>query len=236
MINRSVTTGSTTTVAFQEVVEQALQIVTDAVANDWKQVQALDDLPDAVYIKNSEGVLVEVNHVYRDTFCPHGSPVGRLGTAFLDKLTIDVSIHTDSLILNGSNHLECEHTGRDAAGQFWLLRTHKRSLASLGDPGLAILGITRRLHPLEDATAHPRMQLAEQHLRFRELDETDRVICQQLASGSKVREIADSLGLTSRAVEQRKRKILEALKLEQTLDLVKLLVRLQDSGFVDLGL
>lgn len=221
---------------FEQVVSRAWDIVSDAVTGDWQTIAALNDLPDAVYIKNAEGVLVEVNDAYLREFCPDGSPLGRSGTAFLDKSILEVSQQTDSLIVGGTNRVECEHVARLGDGRLCTVRTHKRSLAELGNPGLAILGVSRRERVLDDDEAAVRVKLADQNVTFRAMDESDRQICRLLGRGAKVREIADELQLTSRAVEQRKRRILETLELDQTIDLVKLLVRLQDGGFVDLGL
>ena len=221
---------------FEDVVERAMEIIAGAVAGDWHSLRLLDELPDAIYLKNSERIIVETNEAFRRYFSPSYSPIGRNAISFLDKSILDVSEHTDLLILNGSTHLDCEHTARCGDGILYLLQTHKRTLAPLGNPGLSILGVTRTVSVIEEDEAHPRVHLAGQHLRFRSLDETDREICRLLGRGKKVREIADKLSLTSRAVEQRKRKLLEHFDLDQTIELVKLLVRLQDGGFIDLGL
>lgn len=236
LINDASVDEPSTAPLFEEVIERAVEIVTNAATNDWGTISALSELPDAVFIKNAEGVIVEANHACVQNFSPDSSPIGRNSARFLDSTINGVSEHTDWLIVNGANYLECEYVGRDANGVAHLMRTHKRNLAPLGNPGLSILGISRCGKAIDLNDAHPRVRLAEQHKRFLELDESDREICRQLAIGKKVREIADGLSLTSRAVEQRKKKILDSFGLAQTLDLIKLLVRLQDGGFVDLGL
>lgn len=48
--------------------------------------------------------------------------------------------------------------------------------------------------------------------------------------------MADQLGMTTRAVELRKQKAFANLGVEKAVDLTRLLVRLQDRGYLDLGL
>ena len=223
--------------SFQETVEQISDIVVDAVRGQWDSIAQINEFRDCVYLKNPEGVLVYVNHAYVEFFSPpNQSPLGRSGEKFLEPAIIDVSKHTDEIIVGGSNSLDCEHKGRGQDGRLYAIRTHKRNLTFLGNPGLAILGISRLEQVLKDGQPDSRYNLAEQFRVFQSLGEVDREIARLIAMGVTAREVAKQLELTPRTVELRKKKILDGFQFDQTIKLVKLLVRLEDRGFLDLGL
>jgi len=222
---------------FQETVQQIAEIVIQAVAGDWESISQINEFRDCIYLKNLEGVLVYVNQSYIESFSPpNQSPLGRSGENFLGPTIIDVSKHTDEIITGGSNSLDCEHSGRAQDGRLYAMRTHKRSLTSLGNPGLAILGITRLEKILREGQPDLRHDFAEQFRVFQTLGEVDREIARLIAMGVTAREVAQQLELTPRTVELRKKKILDAFQFDRTIELVKLLVRLEDRGFLDLGL
>lgn len=222
--------------AFRDVVDRVTAIVFDASEGVWKADSQLDQFADNIYLKNPDGTLIHANEAYLRNFSPGGSPIGRSGQKFLEKTVVNVSKLTDELILGGSRMLEIEHVGRTADGRLFAMRTHKRNLAPLGNLGLAVLGITRLEEAIQEDEPVKRYDLSELYRIYNTLSESDREIARLIGLGVTGREIAEQLDMTGRTVELRKKKILDALSLEQTVDLIKLLVRLEDRGYLDLGL
>ncbi|QDT69723.1 Bacterial regulatory protein, luxR family [Planctomycetes bacterium MalM25] len=226
--------------SFRTTFQQAIQEISEAVfvglQGDRTSLERINDFEDCVYLKNEEGTLTLVNESYLKFFTGSESPIGRHAKAFLDPTIVDVSKHTDALILSGSDHLECDHTGAGADHQMYLLRTYKCGLRQLKQPGFAILGITRPLEVIGDEKANPRAVMGQLAQAFRELDDRDREICRLIALGKSSVEIGEQLNMTSRNVDIRRKKGFAALKVEKPIELVRVLVRLQERGYLDLGL
>lgn len=228
------------TFSFRTTFQQAVQEITEAVfaglQGDRARLEQINEHEDCVYLKNEEGTLTLVNESYIKFFSGPESPIGRHAKTFLDPTIIDVSKHTDALILAGSDHLECDHTGAGADRQTYVLRTYKCSLRQLKQPGYAILGITRPTQLIGENKSNPRAVMAQLAQAFRDLDERDREICRLIALGKSSTEIGKELGMTSRNVDIRRKKGFAALKVEKPVELVRVLVRLQERGYLDLGL
>lgn len=228
------------TLSFRITFQQAVQEITEAVFSglqgDRASLERINSFEDCVYLKNEEGTLTLVNDSYLSFFSGPESPIGRHAKAFLDPTIIDVSKHTDALILSGSDHLECDHTGAGADHKMYVLRTYKCSLRQLKQPGFAILGITRPTEILGQERANPRVIMGQLAQNFRDLDDRDREICRLIALGKSSVEIGEELGMTSRNVDIRRKKGFAALNVEKPVELVRVLVRLQERGYLDLGL
>ena len=143
---------------------------------------------------------------------------------------------TDELVIQGCSYVECEHLGRAPDGSAYRFLTLKRSLKDLGEPGLAIVGVTRVLEELEESSERSDLEYGEVFKKFLQLDERDREICRLTALGASSRELAEQFAMTTRGIELRKQKALASLGVSKAVELVRLLVRLQDKGFLDLGL
>lgn len=221
---------------FQQAVTEITDLVVAGLQSGGDSLQGIDRYSDSVYLKNEEGMLTVVNRAYRTFFTANESPIGRHAKAFLDPTIFPTSSHTDALILSGSDHLECDHTGAAADGRTYLLRTYKCSLRKLRQPGFAILGITRPLRVLDDGNADPRALLSSLAQAFRSLEERDQELCRMIAQGHSSAEIGDQLGMTARNVDLRRKKAFDALNVTKPIELVRELVRLQERGYLDLGL
>lgn len=208
--------------------------------------QSLDGFPDnlfrladfdcAVYLKNRERVIVYSNEAHRNMFSVDHRTVGLAPENFLDTSNIGVSKHSDMMLMSGAKQIDFEHVGRAADGLYYLIRTHKRSLLHMNIRGLAILGVSRFEGLVESKDLTPRLNWSDQIEVFSRLDPRDREICRQISLGITTREIAAQLKITPRSVESRKQKILEALSLPNTVEMIKLLVRFQEHGIADLGI
>lgn len=223
-------------ITFQQAVQEITEAVFAGLQGDRMRLEQIHEHEDCVYLKNEEGTLTLVNDAYLKFFSGPESPIGRHAKSFLDSTIIDVSKHTDALILAGSDHLECDHTGAGADQQTYMLRTYKCSLRPLKQPGFAILGITRPLQMIGEEKTTPRAIMAQLAQAFRDLDDRDREICRLIALGKSSVEIGEEMGMTSRNVDIRRKKGFAALKVEKPVELVRILVRLQERGYLDLGL
>lgn len=189
-----------------------------------------------VYVKSVDGQILFTNASY-DTVFGHGvSPVGRYASAFLDDVIGTVAAESDKLLLNGCSTIQFDHPGRDSQGRELRLRTVKKSLLGMGHPKAAILGLTQVLHVSADEHALKVFGLARHWQVFQRLDERDRRIAVLLSEGAKSRPIAEQFDVTEKTVDNRRSHILRHLGLKNTMDLARLLCRLQDNGFCDFGL
>ncbi|TWU47867.1 LuxR C-terminal-related transcriptional regulator [Rubripirellula reticaptiva] len=197
---------------------------------------AINSRPDCVFIKATDGTILDCNDSYRKLFSHHVSPTGRLGSAYLDESLIAASQLSDQLIISGADDVVFTHPCRDSHGRSITLRTYKSSLLGLGHPRYAILGICRLM----------RVSISDRHVRllplhaswnqFAKLKPRDQQIAAALARGEKLKTIASELSVSDKTVENARSQIFRHMNLDQAADLIKLLVRLQDNGFADFGL
>lgn len=205
-------------------------------SNSESDFSPLSEYDECVFLKNVDGVCVFSNKAHRRLFTQSASPVGRSASAFLDPRVVTLSEKQDSLLLDGCRYVECEHTNPGPDGVVYKMLTHKRSLQSLNAPGLALLGVIRLEKQDDRAAVTRQMDLTTACARFRELSDRDQELCRQTALGVSSRELGERLNMTTRGVELRKQKAFAKLDVAKAVDLARLLTRLQDRGFVDLGL
>lgn len=197
---------------------------------------SLPEVDDCVYVKNGRGVLVYCNDAHRDFFCDGQTPLGRTAHTYLQGPLARRAEMAEELLLSGCPYVECEHTAAGPDGAPYRMRAHKRSLAEIGAPGLAILGVIRIVGRDDTAEATERLDMPSVAERFKTLSERDQEICRLTALGVSSRELGDRLGMTTRGIELRKQKAFAHLGVAKAVDLARLLVRLQDRGYCDLGL
>ncbi|TWU60722.1 Bacterial regulatory protein, luxR family [Rubripirellula tenax] len=209
--------------------------IVESLQRDSSVSTILEGMADAVYIKSSDGTVLDSNQAYRSAFTPGISPTGRQGSAYLDEKIAAVSNASDQLIMSGADTLIFNHFGHDAAGKAISMRTFKASLLGLGQPRHCILGLTR-IRFMETTDSHLRlMPLFGYWEIFSKLKIRDQKIAAAVARGEKTKHIADSLSVSEKTIENARNSILKKLQLDHPIDLIKLLVRLQDSGFGDFG-
>lgn len=218
------------------VAEEAYQYICDTVTSGRTEFPWLTTLDDCVHIKNAEGILVYVNESHRRWFAPDASPLGRHCESFLDPAVAGTAVQLDDLVAAGCPYVECEHFGPGPGNEFYHMLSHKRSLRSLNTPGLVILGLTRLLARDADGPSRRQVDYARAAADFRALSESDREICRLTVIGVSSREVAERFEMTTRAIELRKQKTFAALGVGKAVELTRLLVRLQDRGYLDLGL
>jgi DNA-binding CsgD family transcriptional regulator len=219
-----------------QVADEAFRHVKECVERgDWS-FPLLAALPECVYISNAQGVLVYSNEAHRKHFSPNASPIGRTKRAFLSPAIADRADKIESLIFDGAPYVICENVGVGLNGATYHVVAHTRSLKTLTAPGLAILAILRLSVVDDHAAVVKQTELSIAYAKFRELNARDQDICRLTALGVSSRELGESLEMTTRGVELRKQKVFAKLGVAKAVDLARLLTRLQDNGFIDMGL
>ncbi len=193
-----------------------------------------DNSEDCVYLKNRERVVIYVNSKYFEFYGLKKLPIGNRGEAYLEKAIAAVGLQTDSLINEGYRSLEVDHVGPSADGSLHSLRTFKRSLAEFARPEIWILGITRPVARFNRPGAATSLTLADYAKIYEQLSEEETEMCRLFAMGEATRVIADAQGVSTRTIELRRQRVLEQFGFNRPIEIVKMLVRLQASGFIDI--
>ncbi|TWT81864.1 response regulator [Planctomycetes bacterium CA13] len=192
---------------------------------------------DSVYIKTVDNQILVTNTVYEQTFSGPVSSVGRFGEDFLNETIMPISSRSDALLLSGCSTVEFEHAGRDSQGRAMLLRTIKRSLLGSGHPRAAILGVTRIIEVKERPINEPQfVDLAVMWDRYSKLEEREQQVAVMVSKGESVKHMAKVLGVSDKTVENRRNAALKKLDVDSQAALIRLMVRLQDNGYCDVGL
>lgn len=216
----------------QWIAEKVLESLSETIPNfDW-----LDQVEDCIYIKNYKSKLLFSNIAYNRVFSNGQSNVGLLTSTYLDNSILEVSKQTDALIFGGSRNVECEHAGLGAEGKMYAMQTYKANLQPAHRSEFAILGITRPIHVIDDISAKLVLDLRVFLDKYQTLSNRDQEICRLVSLGHTCKEIGDQHGLTTRAIELRKQKIFAELGISKSIELAKNLVRLEERGFLDIGL
>lgn len=193
---------------------------------DLSQVEA------CVAIKNKERNIVFANSAFRYFFAAGNQVVERSTEAFTFWKTAKLSQQTDELILEGTQSIDVEHVGRDAEGRGYTFRTYKCSLAEWTNPNYFILGVSRPIALLGNSEHEQSKKLSELHALFVSLDAVDQTICRLDAQGELTKDIAASVGLTSRSIENRRKKLLGLFRVERFMEIIRITIRLEEHGLL----
>lgn len=192
--------------------------------------------PSCTYIKASDGQVLATNTIYDQTFGNGIGAAGRYTQAYLDQTILPVSENSDALVICGCSFVEFRNAGRTSDGQAVQFHTVKYSLLGIGHPKLAILGLTDVVDVAADPSGFKVLSLARRWQLFEQLSERDRECAVLFALGERTKTIAERFSVTDKTIDNRRAAILKALRLKNTMELTRLLCRLQDNGFSDFGL
>ena len=64
------------------------------------------------------------------------------------------------------------------------------------------------------------------------VDSIDRTICRMDAQGDLTKEIAGSVGLTSRSIENRRKKMQQHFQVERGMEVIRITIRLEEHGLL----
>ena len=197
---------------------------------------ALQNESEAIYIKATDGQIVLNNSVYDQYFSAEIPAIGRYAQTFLDRSVAVIARISDEMLIHGADWLEFCHSGLTTRGENVMMRTYKKSLLGVGHPRMAILGVTRIERILESNDAARLQTLADTWRKFERLDTRDQGIAIGIAQGKKLKELAKEMNVSEKTIENRRSHVYKTLDIDGPTELVKLLVRIQDNGFQDLGL
>ena len=192
----------------------------------------LERFESSVILKNSQRVIVQANAAFKSMMTGGGFAAGSKTDGLLANRSRHVSHTTDDLVISGVRSLEMEHVCHDGYGQLYEFVTFKRRLDELQDPNLCFVAMFRALSVAKATPFQRRLSLSEQLAIFRELDETDQRICQLYNQGEPTKAIAAAVGLATRSVELRRQKVMETFGFEKTVEVVKLLTRLEEHDLI----
>lgn len=192
----------------------------------------LDEIQSPTVIKNGDRIIVRENAAFRNLFVGGSIGTGSLGESFVANEDRGLIEQTDQLLLEGVNLIELEHvTPLIVRGESvpYLFRTYKARLDFLSDENLCFIEISRPITEAPSNSVERRRRLSRQHAIYLGLDDIDRRICRLYCDGESTKYVAEKVGLTTRSVEVRRQKILEALGLKRPVDIVKLIVRFEEN-------
>lgn len=188
-----------------------------------------------ICIKNSQSIVVHTNSSFRDMIAGGRNPTGSRTDGYLSANFDKISQATDKLIIGGVKSIELEHIGHDTASQQSMFVTFKRRLDELRDPNLCFVVIVRPISVEPRTPLQRRRTLSEQLVVYHDLDRTDQTICQMYYCGESTKTIAAVVGFTTRSIEIRRQKILDAFGFQRPVEIIKLLVRLEEHALIRLA-
>ena len=221
---------------FQDAAKELSERVLSALKENNLDFSWLDESEDAVFIKNRQRVIVYANKELDRITMKSGSLLGKDSCDFATDEVTFISERSDRLIFQGALSLDIQFHSHGTDDEYYVWKTYKYDLSSVGIENYAILGITRPIEQIEIHNPGSDRQLELIHQKFVLLGEKDQEICKWTALGITSREIGEKLGMSSRAIEMRKQKVFEILNVSKSIELARKLVRLEERGMLDLNL
>ncbi len=192
-----------------------------------------DHLSDSVFIKNVDRIITFSNRAFRDNFSSGKSTIGMRSDAFLQESIEAVSEKTDDLVLSGVDKLEFEHIGFCHDRRKYLFRTYKQSLIENHHEPFAILGIARPIQELSVEDDEEYRDVFQLFKIYSGLPDQDKTICLNLAVGKTPSETAEIMGMTTRAIEMRRKKILHRMGFSRPVEIVIAMTRFGERKLVN---
>lgn len=191
----------------------------------------LDLFRDCVHIKTATNTVAFANRAYSTFFGSNERLSDSNCERHLDEIMHAVSQKTDELLLHNVQTIELDHVAIGPDGYTYQVKTHKRWL-SPNRRGPAILGVSRIMQRLDQRPPHTFEQLAMMAKKYDAMEKEDRLLCNLIAAGLSTKDIAERLGCTTRTVENRRNRIMDEFGVAKSVEIVKLMVRMSDSGFI----
>jgi hypothetical protein len=192
----------------------------------------LDRFESMVAVKNTKRILTMSNLPFRTAFAGGRSVVGRGSETVLSGQVSSISGNSDQLLIDGVEWLEMEHLDYWDGVDQCLFVVHKRRLDEIKDPDYAILVISRVKSKVIHADQRKVLKLTEIAAIINQLGPIDLAICRGCERGDSLKEIAASVNLTTRSVENHRQRIMESLGFTRPVEIVKVMVRLEENGLL----
>ncbi len=218
--------------SFDEEKKRVLDYILDWGTGSRSSVLDFSKFESSVAVKNRDRVIVVDSTLLRSHYAEQRTLIGKHTDSFIDTRLRTLSQLSDEMILDGASYLEFEHVATIANGQTCLFKTFKRRLDELCDPNYMILIMSRPIQIVEPSDNERRRSLSELLMVFQQLDDIDRAICFGKLEGDQLKDIAAQVGISTRAVENRRQKIMDIFGFTKPIEIVKLLVRLEERGLL----
>ena len=224
------------TLEFDSTFDEAKSQVIDAI-RQWyprRQTEELDlsAIEACVVIKNHDRTVVRDNAAHQYFFASGRATIGKSPDSITQYRTTKLSHHIDELIAEGIRSLDCEHEAKDPEGQSYQFRTFKCQLDEFHDPNYFILSISRPTACLGKSESQREHTIKDLFDAFQSLDATDQLICRLDAKGESTKDIAVAVDLSPRAIELRRKKMLELFNVERAMELIRITIRLEEHGLL----
>lgn len=215
--------------SFEDTIENINNDVDRWFAGPRNSPPDVEHYAEPVYFKSAQGILVHNNEPYRKFFSRGVVPVGRIAASFLHNSVVTIARHADALIAAGVQQLMFEHSCFGPDNKWYFVKSYKRRLVDFNDGAYEILGVSRPVH-FEEMTnsVHPLEQKFETFANF---TSKDKRLCVLIAEGLTSVEIGKLLDVSSKTVDNRRKKIMNQLQFQLPIDIVKMLVRFEERGF-----
>lgn len=226
----------TRSLAYTRTFEEEIDWASSELARVASQLNA--ELPDfskieaCICIKNRERVIVLANDPFRKFFSGGKEVLGRNEEALQIWRNAKMNSQIDEMILDGTQFVDCEHVGGDADGRSYMFRTYKCAIEEITIPEYHILGISRPIAFLGNSSPEQSFGLADLQGLFMSMDSIDKLICRMDALGEMTKDIARAVGLTSRSIENRRKKIQELFRVERSMEVIRITIRLEEHGLL----
>lgn len=239
--------------SFDQAKSQALDVFHQWYPQRQSQELDLSGVEACVVIKNHERAVVHDNPAHRLFFSndcgntdipsacgtergrPHPQAVRSAGASIdfqSQYRSSRLARNTDELIVEGIRSLDCEHEDYVASGQTYSFRTFKCQIDDLRDPNYFIFSITRPIACLGSPEADRAASLKNQLEIFQSLDAIDQLTCRMDARGESTKDIAAAVRLSPRAIEIRRKKMLELFGVSRPMELVRITILLEEHGLL----
>ncbi len=225
-----------TNLQYETSFDETKQLVVDAI-HAWypnRETEKLDlaKFEGCVAIKDHNWVVVAESPAVGHFFTVGISATGRGAEAIAFKKSAVLTQSTDQLIRDGVHSLEFDHVGRDLEGRLYTIHSMKLRLSELKDPNYYLLAISRPTSFIGMSEEERKFSLNELLIIFQNLDEVDQTISHLDAAGETTKDIAARVGLTSRSIEMRRKKMMETFKVHRPMELIRITIRLQEHGLL----
>lgn len=217
---------------FDQAVDQINQRINSWLAGPKFKPPELEDFEDPICLKNSELVVIHANQPYYSFFAGGTIPIGKKATTFLHNGVANISVKTDGLIKEGVSCLQFEHIGRGPDGRLYNICAYKRPLPKSNETACVVLEVSRPLS-IREAETGGQLSVEEQFGIYSNFSVDDKLICASYARGDSTKEIAAALDLSTKAIENHRKKMMLELRVERPVEIVKLLVRFEERGFLE---
>jgi hypothetical protein len=193
----------------------------------------LDQFESMVAVKNTQRILTLSNLPFRKMFASGRAVVGRGSDTVLSNQVASISSCSDQLLADGVRWLEMEHLDYWDGVNQCLFLVYKHRLDEIKDPNYAILVMYRLKARVVNPEQQKVRELSEIAAIVNQLDPIDYAICRGCERGDAIKEIAASIKLSTRSVENHRQRVMDLLGFTRPIEIVKAFVRLEENGLIE---